>query len=1242
MAKIRINKVPGIKKVRITGLPTAAYGGSARIPGTSAYNQMSSGWNPNEMGAPSIETRRTLQQVPRDEANIEAEKGETVLMPDQGGLPAHFNVGGNRHHGGGTPLNVPADSFVFSDTRKMRIKDPNILADFGKKKGSYTPAQLAKQYDINKYRKITQDPDSDMYDVETAEKMIANYNLKLGKLALVQESKKGFPQGIPAVAMPYLATFNINPDSVLPLKAEEQQTEDISHEEMPMGKYGMTLKRYQSAGVAPPPNPSWVDLTNEPDWNDLTGPPTSAYNTTPGQGATMDLQGQSILNSSFGNSGNPREGFVKNTPELTSGLQKAAQTESDAQSGFKSDQEVDTQQMNLPDKPSMKTSGTLNTGFTMAGEDAANIGIAGMHGLASLFSQDEKRNAEEQLARRFKAENVYESRQDRDRGDWTPNQGYLRPDQKNTGNMITGKYGGILSRAQEGQEQEADRRRLLPEESKIFGMPTYLLPDVSIEAERPPMQVPGFGTTKWGIELPVSGTPAQRAGRFAEEYPIVMQQYIDGLQAEHSPDDLYKIADDIEESRSIGAWGRGLGTTGILDAIDASSDADKFSDLASIIRERANTLKQKQRFTSTVESQEKKAALSTQLIESLKKKLQGMPQNSSTYLERIKLQKKIDDLKAASFKPIQEFFHNILPQNVLGKAAQFFVPDYYVGPDVPFDPYEQEDVMNMLNIAKDEFSGPDKPAKAEAKAEAKSVITPAAADSAATTTGPTFEELMEMEEGGTIPLAEEGLSVGNTRNGKTIAKTGTNKSGSTVVQYEDGTAEVIPKETKKSTNAGKTTSGKRVDPYGGYEELLTSLGVSEEDLYPTSIGHQTKESLGTLTPKEEEVLRRGNPTFFEQLEADGTKFDPSSDDHKRAFEDHHKKFTYDGFYNRFISQGMSETKAKAKATELSNKLSFHGVPGVDVNAADQKWGNWHKSRKEFNFTDPEEIAKKKKGIDKTPIIPETPAQYTSQSANAPWWTQDVINTASAAGTRWGLNKYMPWAPQVDLQTPRPTFFDPTRELAANAEAMAIGTQGAGMYGSPQQFSARASGIQGQGARSAANILSQYHNKNVGLANQFENLRTDIYNKNNISRSGVAKGLYDATTIANQQYDNAKREANAELRSAYTTALTNRAKTQALNTLFPHYQVDPSSGGLVNFTKGSPRKPTNYSNDTDFKAFMNTISQYPDPEDKKAAIAYYLRKNKGDSAYNDSELSPEDYEAYTRNQYVPKTTRDYGY
>lgn len=152
----------------------------------------------------AVRMKNMLGAVDRDQANIEAERGETVMgdFDDDGGME-HLAVGGQPHSQGGTPLQVPEGSFVFSNTRKLKIGGP-VLQEFGKSastKKKFTPAELAKQYDLNRYKEILEDPDSDSMARKTAALMLQNYQQKLAKLALYQEAMKGFPQGVPGVAM---------------------------------------------------------------------------------------------------------------------------------------------------------------------------------------------------------------------------------------------------------------------------------------------------------------------------------------------------------------------------------------------------------------------------------------------------------------------------------------------------------------------------------------------------------------------------------------------------------------------------------------------------------------------------------------------------------------------------------------------------------------------------------------------------------------------------------------------------------------------------------------------------------------------------------------------------------------------------------------------------------------------------------------------------------------------------------
>ena len=218
------------KRVKIVKIPKALSGLEIKMQpglyGTNGNRQfsLSTQVNSQKFAQQPTEVRNTLQPVAREGANLEAEKGETAVV-NIDGIPAHFKIGGKRHTQGGTPLNLPDNSFIFSDTAKMRIKDPVLLAQFGMvpKKAGYTPAEIAKKYDINKFRQVLADPNTEDIERKTAEMMIANYNMKLAKLALIQESMKGFPQGVPVIAMPYIIENEIDMSMLAPTQAQEEE-----------------------------------------------------------------------------------------------------------------------------------------------------------------------------------------------------------------------------------------------------------------------------------------------------------------------------------------------------------------------------------------------------------------------------------------------------------------------------------------------------------------------------------------------------------------------------------------------------------------------------------------------------------------------------------------------------------------------------------------------------------------------------------------------------------------------------------------------------------------------------------------------------------------------------------------------------------------------------------------------------------------------------------------------------------
>lgn len=210
-----------MKKVKITKLPKFKDGSIVRqfglqTPPNDKVASPTSGFV-RQGGKGDIKINRVLKPTDKENATLEAEKGETVVTDlNNDGIPEFYTIGGKRHYAGGTPLNLPSESFIFSRDKNLKISDPDILQMFGKTdKKSYTPAELSKTYANTIYREMLANPSSDHIMVDTAEQMIKNYNLKLGALALAQESKKGFPEGFPGIAIPYMEANGINPSELV-------------------------------------------------------------------------------------------------------------------------------------------------------------------------------------------------------------------------------------------------------------------------------------------------------------------------------------------------------------------------------------------------------------------------------------------------------------------------------------------------------------------------------------------------------------------------------------------------------------------------------------------------------------------------------------------------------------------------------------------------------------------------------------------------------------------------------------------------------------------------------------------------------------------------------------------------------------------------------------------------------------------------------------------------------------------
>jgi hypothetical protein len=713
-------------KVRIKKLPQARTGYQVQGGLVNDVPAMGGADYNSYIGAPDMKVNKSLTAVPREDANLEAEGGETVMGNiDGSNIPSFYTIQGPRHAQGGVPLNLPDDSFIFSDTKSMKITEPSLLKMFGlsNKKGGYTPAEMSKKYDINKYRQILQDPETDKIARKTAEIMIKNAVMKLGALALAQESKKGFPQGIPEIAKPYMEANNIPEEELIP--QEEQPQQPMPQDQMSLGEEGVG----------------------------------------PGQEMPMNMP-----------NGEP----VAMPEEMP---------------------EASPEQMMEP---------------PMA-----------MYGMSMPYAQ----------------------------------------------------YGGI------------------------------------------PMA--DYGMTMGGFEFP------------------------------YHPDEM--------------AYGGSL----------------------------------------------PKAA-----------------PGAITPYEKAKTKK-----------------GNVTPT---GKQNKY------------------SDRKQKLEDYLVQWEG-------------------------------AIPGIKDMTEG----QAQKAIYQWSLKNNPDAIR-----------------------------NMWKT--------YG-----LTAKGMKSSALKKLSKDGQFTEDM----LKDQKILEQLEDAYVDNLFGI-RQLDPLAE----------KK--------QDVVTTTPATKKKCECTDEDGNVTT------------------------FEIDKDEECVC---GEDEV-VTAEDKGYGMQQPRQAKWWLQDTINTMGAFGDRMGIKKYMPWEARVKLEEPRPTFLDPTRELAAQSEQANIASQATAQFAGPQALGARLAAIQGQGAASAANTLSNINNQNVNIANQFEGQQTGIRNQEQLMNQQMANRLFDKNTIANQQFDNAKALANSNLRQYYNTALTNKAKTDALNQMYPNYQVDPSTGGMVAYT---PTDKTLDAGEDEMTAleFANSISGY-DPEMQK--------------------------------------------
>jgi hypothetical protein len=139
--------------------------------------------------------------------------------------------------------------------------------------------------------------------------------------------------------------------------------------------------------------------------------------------------------------------------------------------------------------------------------------------------------------------------------------------------------------------------------------------------------------------------------------------------------------------------------------------------------------------------------------------------------------------------------------------------------------------------------------------------------------------------------------------------------------------------------------------------------------------------------------------------------------------------------------------------------------------------------------------------------------------------------------------------------PRPTFYDPERELAS-AQETARGLEQMATIMNPQTAGALANYVQANAAKSSADTIGRYQNLNVGVANQFSPLQAQIFNSLAAQKREAKDKRFMGETIAAQQYQNAMRTYGRDFAKVLGEGMDAGIKMGQLYDTNPYYTADP--------------------------------------------------------------------------------------
>jgi hypothetical protein len=401
--KVQIENLPEGFELVNGDLIRKAHGGSVtgdqRDYGLVTYNP-----HANESSEPKdTDVRYSLSSVPREHANIEAEGGETILTDlNNDGQFGLYDIKGPRHGSGGVPMFVPEQSFIFSDTQKMKM-GKEMLSEHGiQSRKKMTPAKVSKQYELNKFYGLLNDEYADNIQRNTSDLMLQKNKEGLSKLAFNQEMMKDFEEGLPLAAYPYIQSIGIDPfefaervNGLQQFTGDQQdpQMNQADMQAMSAMRYGGDLPRAQFAG-----QPQTCGEGMEWDQMTQTCVPLPGAPTTPPMSAMSNMlyAAQDFANQNQENFDFNRDVKGIGSPFNDYEINSYSGEEDNAEDNRSFGEKAATGFNNFIGRPATKAFGEASK-FVTAGADVIN----------EMFKNKKGRQAEQDMLKQTMADNAF-------------------------------------------------------------------------------------------------------------------------------------------------------------------------------------------------------------------------------------------------------------------------------------------------------------------------------------------------------------------------------------------------------------------------------------------------------------------------------------------------------------------------------------------------------------------------------------------------------------------------------------------------------------------------------------------------------------------------------------------------------------------------------------------------------------------------------------------------------------------